>query len=291
MNNIDSIILGDNQFFGVNHMSQDKGMQTYEKFKDLSEIKKVLYYAMDNGVKGVMFSTHPAIYSITDMIRADSVLKNNFSIYVNVPYIVKYIRMISEMGAYNTVKSMLVGKTFVDKIKYIMHSGYNIVTNDYLGITNRLIDVELAPFHGLNIKAVFLHNVLSDLVLGYDMIDVLRNFDNYISKKFGAMPAYGTLNYPMFCDLLDKAEIKKSIIMTAVNKKGFLMNPDREACEKKIKEDLHTVVAMATLASGSLAPEEAYEYLFSLGNIKHVIVGVSSQKHADETFKIIHKYL
>jgi hypothetical protein len=86
---IDSIILGDNQFFGVNHMSQDKGQETYEKFKDIAEIRKTLYYAMDNGVTGVMFSTHPAIYQITDMIRSDPVLRKEMGIYVNVPYIVK----------------------------------------------------------------------------------------------------------------------------------------------------------------------------------------------------------
>ena len=61
MIDIDQIILGDNQFFGVNHKSQDKGRQTYEQFKDTSEIKKIIYTAMDYGVKGVFFSTHPAV--------------------------------------------------------------------------------------------------------------------------------------------------------------------------------------------------------------------------------------
>ena len=39
----DNIILGDNQFFGVNHLSNNKGIKTREKFKDVSEIKKILY--------------------------------------------------------------------------------------------------------------------------------------------------------------------------------------------------------------------------------------------------------
>ena len=57
---IDPIILGDNQFFGVNHMSQDKGRASYEKFKNLDEIKKTIYFALENGVKGLFFSTHPS---------------------------------------------------------------------------------------------------------------------------------------------------------------------------------------------------------------------------------------
>lgn len=53
---IDRVILGDNQFFGVNHMSQEKGRESFNRFRDIGEIKKVLYMAMDNGIHGVMFN-------------------------------------------------------------------------------------------------------------------------------------------------------------------------------------------------------------------------------------------
>lgn len=291
MINIDPIVLGDNQFFGVNHMSQDKGNATCEKFKDISEIKKILYSALDNGVKGVMFSTHPAIYEITDMIRSDERLRNELSIYVNVPYIVKYISMVTEMGVYNTITKMLEGQSTTSKMKYLLNGAFNVLSSDYLEIVNRLIDVELNPFHDLNVKAVFLHNCLTDLALGYDMVEVIKSFYNYIKDKYKVIPAFGTLNYPKMCDMLDKAGIEEALIMTAVNKKGFLMNPSREAYEKKLKYSKHSVMAMATLASGRILPEEAYEYIYSLNNIKSVIVGVSSKEHADQTFNILNKHI
>jgi hypothetical protein len=53
--NIDNVILGDNQFFGVNHMSEEKGRQTRERFKDIVEIKKIMYIALDLGVTGAFF--------------------------------------------------------------------------------------------------------------------------------------------------------------------------------------------------------------------------------------------
>jgi hypothetical protein len=288
---IDSIILGDNQFFGVNHMSQDRGKETYEKFKDVAEIRKTLYYALDNGVKGVMFSTHPAIYQITDMMRADPVLKKELGVYVNVPYIVKYVSMVTEMGVYRTVKTMLQGQTIPQRMKYVATSGYNVLTRDFLGITHRLIDVELIPFRGLAMKAVFLHNCLCDLILGYDMAMIIESYDGYIRKKYGTIPAYGTLNYPLFCRLLAKAGIDNAVVMASVNKKGFLMNPSREACEVAMKNHNHTVLAMATLASGSIRPQEAYEYIRALGTVRHVVVGLSSQGHAEETFRILHATL
>lgn len=291
MINIDRIILGDNQFFGVNHMSQDKGRASEQKFKDINEIKRMLYYALDNGVKGIMFSTHPSIYQITDMMRKDPAIKKEFNIYVNVPYIVKYMTMINKMGAYRTIKQVLCGQSLGEKAAYMCKAGWNVLTGNYLKITNRLVDAEMNPFYGLNVKAIFLHNILCDLALGYNMINVIKNFHDYIQKKHGAIPAFGTINYPRFCKLLADANIPEALVMTSLNKRGFLMNPSRIATEDAIKKTKHTVLAMATLASGSIPPREAYEYVFSIPGIKHVVVGLSSKEHADETFKILRKYV
>lgn len=290
MLDIDQVILGDNQFFGVNHMSQDKGRATYEQFKDLNEIKRILKYGMSKGVKGVMFSTHPNIYQICDMIRAEDELRENLNIYVNVPYIIKYVSMVTEMGMYNTIKTMLRGKSGKGKAKFLLETGANVMTLNHLGVLERLIDVELAPFYDLNIKAVFLHNALCDLILGYNMKEVAVAFDKYVRKRYHAIPAYGTLNFSAFAKFLDECGLQNSLVMTAVNKKGFLMNPSRDQVVQDIARTTHTVLAMATLASGRLLPEEAYSYLAETA-VKNVVVGLSSQKHADETFGIIQKYI
>lgn len=286
---IDKLILGDNQFFGVNHMSQEKGKQTLDQFKDIGEIKRILYYSMDKGVKGVFFSTHPKIYEICDMMRADDKLKNNYNIYVNVPYIVKYVSMVTEMGIGETIKKV-IRENQKGKIAYVLKTAGNVLTLDHMGIIKRLIDAELSPFHGLKVKAVFLHNTLCDLALAYEMGDIFRMFDEYIRREYKAIPGYGTLNYPQFSAFLNEIGLNNSLIMTGVNKLGFLMNPNREECENSIMKKEHTVLGMATLASGRLKPKEAYEYIADLG-LEHLIVGLSSKKHADETFGMIQEYV
>ncbi len=290
MMKIDQVILGDNQFFGVNHMSQDRGHETYEQFKDLNEIKRILDYALDKGVTGVMFSTHPSIGNICDMIRADKRLRENMNIYVNVPYIIKYVSMVTEMGMYETIKSVISSQKGKKRLPFIAKSIWNAFTLNHMGIFERMIDVELAPFHGLNVKAVFLHNALCDLILGYHMTDILKGFDRYIRKKYHAIPAYGTLNLVSFLELLDEAKMPESLVMSGFNEVGFLMNPSREACEHTVKTTRHTVLAMATLASGCLKPEQAYSYLEKVG-IKNVVVGLSSKTHADETFACIENHI
>ena len=39
---LDRVIFGDNQFFGINHMSGDKAQALAEKFKDLKAITDVI---------------------------------------------------------------------------------------------------------------------------------------------------------------------------------------------------------------------------------------------------------
>jgi len=51
MEKIDNIIFGDNQFFGINHMSQEKAQQLSEKFFDPNNIYKVYDIAFDCGIK------------------------------------------------------------------------------------------------------------------------------------------------------------------------------------------------------------------------------------------------
>ena len=287
---IEPILLGDNQFFGVNHLSPEKGRFMEERFKDVSEIKKIMYYALDNGVRGIFFSTHPSIYQITDMMRSDATLKK-MSIYVNIPYISKYVRMLSEKGMVNTVKTMLLGKKGIaPKLGLLVRSGLSLVSGNYLEIANRLIDIEMGPFYDLNVKAIFLHDALTGLVLGYDMINVIRDFHDYISRHYRVIPGFGTLNYPLMANILEQANIKQALVMCAVNKKGYFMNPTKSACEEAFGRHFHTILAMSTLAAGSIKPDEAYEYIASLGTVRHIVVGVSSKEHANETFRIARKY-
>ncbi len=290
LSNIDPILLGDNQFFGVNHLSPEKGRMTEERFKDITEIKKILYYAIDNGVNAVFFSTHPLVYQITDMMRSDPALRK-MAVYVNIPYISKYVRMFSEKGLEETVKTMLLGeKGLFNKAKFIMRGGLSLLSRNYLDLANCLIDVEMGPFYDLNVKAIFLHDALTGLAIGYDMVNVIRNFHRYISKRYQAVPAFGTLNYPLMAKLLEEAGIERTLVMCAVNKKGYFMNPSKDSSVKEFSRHSHEILAMSTLAAGSLKPEEAFEYIASLKTVKHVVVGISSKEHADETFRIARKY-
>ncbi|MEL7519399.1 MAG: hypothetical protein AAFN48_10640, partial [Pseudomonadota bacterium] len=68
---IDRIVFGDNQFFGINHMSQDKAQDRAERFAKLDNVMGVYDHAMDAGVEAIMLNSNDRARAICDAFRAD----------------------------------------------------------------------------------------------------------------------------------------------------------------------------------------------------------------------------
>jgi hypothetical protein len=63
------------------------------------------------------------------------------------------------------------------------------------------------------------------------------------------------------------------------------MNPSKEECESALSTISGcNLIAMSVLASGYLSLSEAIDYLTPLPNIKGVVIGVSNESQARETF-------
>ena len=54
MTRIERLLFGDNQFFGVNHMSEEKARAQLMRFKDNEAIIEVLDIAYDAGIRTFM---------------------------------------------------------------------------------------------------------------------------------------------------------------------------------------------------------------------------------------------
>ena len=66
---MDRILFGDNQFFAVNHLSDEKSRAQSIQFKNDSAIIRTLDYAIDAGINTFMCTTHDRISSICDHIK------------------------------------------------------------------------------------------------------------------------------------------------------------------------------------------------------------------------------
>lgn len=280
---MDKVLFGDNQFFAVNHASDEKARAQSIRFKEDKAIMKVLDDAIDLGINTFMCTTHDRITNICDILRANPERYKNFNIYPCMPYAHKYANAVTELGIIGTIKQYVPGNLFGTFAK----GGMAFVNKDFIKLVELLIDAEMKMFKGINTPVIFIQNVIVDMVLGLKMYDVFKAYDEYIRKKYNVEPGYITMNMPALLDVLNSLGIENPIICSSINKIGFRMSGGIELYEKYLQERQFRPIAMQVLAAGALRPKEAIEYLGKFPNIKSVLFGASSKGHIQETKELI----
>jgi len=284
---MDKVLFGDNQFFAVNHASDEKARAQSIRFKEDSEIIKVLDQAIELGINTFMCTTHDRIANICDYMRGNPTQYKDFEIYPCMPYAHKYANAVTELGIMGTIKQYVPGNWIGSFAK----GGMAYLSKNFIGLMELLIDSEMKMFKGISTPVIFIQNVLVDMILGLKMFDVFKEYDTYIRKKYNAEPGYITMNMPALLDTLTGLNIENPIICSSINKIGFRMSGGINIYEKYLREKQFRPVAMQVLAAGALRPKEAIEYLSNFPKIESVLFGASSKGHIDETKKLIEQSL
>jgi hypothetical protein len=282
------ILLGDNQFFGVNHMSEEKARMQFMKFQKTSAIIEVIDAAYSEGIHAFMCTTHERISEICRHIQENSSRYQEFEFYPCMPYAHKYVNAVTEFGMLGALHRFIPNDGAVSAF---FKGGMSILKKDVVGISELLIDAEMKMFSDLKTPVIFLQNVVTDLLLGLGAIDGFRIFFDYIRKKYGAEAGFITMNLPRLLQALKKAEIENPIVCSNINKAGFRMCGGIAQYEETIATQEFRPIDMSVLASGALRAEEAIEYIGRQPQIKSVVFGASSPGHIQETKRLIDKYM
>lgn len=280
---MDRVIFGDNQFFAVNHASDEKSRMQALRFKDDQAIINVLDQAIDMGINTFMCTTHDRIATICEHFRKDPARYGDFKIYPCMPYAHKYANAVTELGILGTIKQYVPGNF----IGTFAKGGVAFLNKDLGKFMQILIDAEMKMFHGIKTPVIFIQNVLVDLILGLGMVEVFREYHDYIRSKYDAEPGYITMNLPTLLDALETVGIQNPIICTSINKIGFRMSGGQARYEETIKAQRCQLIAMQVLAAGALRPEEAIDYIGSLDGVDSVLFGASSKNHIEQTKSLI----
>jgi hypothetical protein len=283
---MERILFGDNQFFAVNHISDEKSMAQSIKFKEDAAIIKTLDYAMEAGVQTFMCTTHDRIANICEIIRNNPEKYKDFKIFPCMPYAHKYANAVTELGIAGTLKQYVPGNFFGSLFK----GGVAFLSKDYLKIMELLIDAEMKMFKGINTPVIFLQNVITDMLLGLGMKDVLIAFHQYVEKKYDAEAGFITMNMPKLLAVLEEGGIKNPIICSSINKAGFRMSGGKALYEETLRTKKFRAIAMQVLAGGAVSPKEAMEYVCKLPNIESILFGASSRTNINETTSLIHQF-
>jgi len=284
---MERILFGDNQFFGVNHMSEEKARAQSIRFQDVGAIVDVLDAAYDEGIRVFMCTTHERIRDICDHVRNNPGRYENFQFYPCMPYAYKYANAVTDYGMIGALKRFLPED---GAIGAILKGGMSVARKDLQGLAELLIDAEMKMFDGLRTPVVFLQNVVTDLLLGLGFHEAFRIFAEHVKNRYDAEPGFITMNLPKLLDVLDALAIENPIVCANINKIGFRMCGGVAAYEKMIATRRFRPVAMSVFASGAIPPREALEYVCRQANVRSIVFGASSRGNIRQTKQLIDQF-
>jgi hypothetical protein len=285
---MDNVIFGDNQFFAINHMSEDKAQAQAERFRDTASIVEVVDVAYACGIRAFMFNTHDKVREICEYLRANRSRYPDLRLYPSLPYAHKYANAVNEKGLVAALNDFLFAdRSAMQVLGTLTRSGKSMVQRDLMEIMKLLVEAEMRMFRGLDVQAVFLQNIVTDLLVGFGVTAVIDEYARFVRKRYAVEPAFNTMNLPSSVDMLLAAGVENPIVCASINKAGYLMSPQREACEWAIREKPFRPVAMSVLASGAIPAREAIQYVADLGKVEAIVFGASSRAHIEQTLGLI----
>jgi hypothetical protein len=283
---MDRILFGDNQFFGVNHMSEEKARQQGMRFQDIKAVIQVLDDAYAENIKTFMCTTHERTAQICDHFRANAEKYPGYKFYPCLPYAHKYANAAAELGILGAVRSFLPQD---NALGALLKGGMSLATKDVEGLAQLLIGAELKMFAGLDTPVIFLQNVATDFLLGLGFDAAFRMFADCVRERYGAEPGFITMNAPLLARSLEKVGIQNPIICANINKIGFRMCGGMQAYDELITQGRCRMIAMSVFASGALPAQEALEFVCKYPQIESIVFGASSRRNIAQTKQLIER--
>ena len=270
---MDRLLIGDNQFFGINHMSEARARAQAIQFQDTQAIIDVLDIALDYGIRTFMCTTHERVAEVCEHMRRNPARYADYQMYPCMPYAHKYANAVTEYGMLGAVRQSLPSESLLSAA---LRGGKSLASRDVEGIITMLVDAEMSMFEGISTPVVFLQNVVTDLLLGLGFLDAFRIFADHVRAKYDAEPGFITMNLPMLLDALDEVSVENPVVCSNINKIGFRMSGGIEAYEQAIDSRRFRPVAMSAFASGAIPPREALTWLKEHAQVESIVFGASS---------------
>ncbi len=280
------LILGDNQFFGINHMSEERARAQAIQFQDDAAVIDVLDAAVAEGITGFMCTTHDRIARVAAHVRAHPGAYRDFVFYPAMPYAHKYANAVTEDGMLGALQRFVPGEGAVGRL---MRGGLSLVRGDIDHLATVLVDAEMAMFDRLTTPVVFLQNNMVDLLLGLGAHDAFAIFDRHVRARYGAQAGYVTMNLPRLLPVLDRLGISDPIVCTSLNARGFRMGGG-DTIGAALRRYRCRCIAMSVFASGALPADEAIAWVCAQPNVESIVFGASSGRHIRATRDLVEQH-
>ena len=289
-----ALLVGDNPFHSISHLSQDRTRLRDKNIVLPEHAADLILCAVNNGANGFMFSVSETTLSILRTLRKRELIAR-IGLYAIVPYAYEYVKMSTQVGGIPGLAQKVCWRMILSRNLKTMTTGLvGFLKSDPMPLLKTYLAYELSKMKSsagkrCKIECLILHEVLTDLGLAMNLESLFKSYIEHV-ENFGIVPGFNTVNFAYLVERFNEwnIDVSKLAIVAPFNKVGFQMVPSREKCEQTLKGlGQPTLIAISVLAAGYLKPPEAVEYIASLPNVKGLAVGVSSEKHAQETFRLM----
>jgi hypothetical protein len=262
---VKELLLGDNPFVGVSHLSQEKAREETRKATPENKAR-VIEAALDGGATGFTFSTHQDNLELLDYLHANNRNElKRMNYYILVPYAQSYVRRANVEGTPALMKSTLRNMFYKPSaILDLLGAMIFLSPERFLEL---FIRMELSPYLRIlpkeNVKAILLHEVLSELIIAFGLINVVKYLNEGLRGRLGVHFGLETRNFGHLHKYIAKTSYCPEYLMTPFNPLGYQMAPNRELVEDAV-EDLGRrvkIIAISFLASGAVSLDKAIEYV------------------------------
>jgi hypothetical protein len=272
------LILGDNQFFGINHYDLNKGIKTKELFSDVSSIVEFIRRAQELGLDGFMINSNRKGY---DVVKNYTKI-NNEEIHYSIPYPHKYSSLVNEDGMLSLLKYFLkntsVSNLFISLPRFVF-------TRNLKYLMPLVISLEI-PSNLPKGSTVYMQNIITDMLIGMNRFDILETFAKILRNK-GYKPGLITLNPVKLDSLIIKSRILNEGDVTVcfnINYDGFNVFPSKSVVEKFVKRNHeYKLMGMSIFASGGANISTSIDYIKAL-DLDYVVFGSSKLENIQSNF-------
>jgi hypothetical protein len=287
------LLVGDNPFHGISHMSEDRARARGSEISSAKYAADLVSNSLESGANGFMFSVSLTTLSALQIVceKADN---KSLELHAIVPYAYEYVRIATHLGTLGLGKKLTKEILMSGNISAVVSGLKYVVTMDPVDLLKTYIKYEKKRIFSAigkkqKLTSILLHEVITDMVIALDLDWFVKSYIRFISKM-GIKPGFETRNFSYLVNKFKDWEIDFSQIelVSSFNKVGFQMNPSKNSCEEALAAIPECeVIAMSILAAGYINLTEAADYVENLPNLKGLVVGVSKEKQALETFSFL----
>lgn len=293
---VKEILLGDNPFLGVSHLAYEKARAERSEAPDLEAKARVLIAGLEGGVTGYTFSTHQVNLELLEYMSKrypEALARLNY--YMLIPYAQGYVRRANVYGTVGLAKSVL--RDIV--LKHPADFAISILTLNISKLASLFIGMEAKPYLKIlpreRVKAILLHEVLTELIIAYDLEELLHELKRYVEKKLEVGFGLETRNIGQLKKYLEERGIWVEYVMTPMNPLGYQMAPSKEEAEEAIielGEQGVKIIAINILASGAVSLEDSIRYLEPFKEeVYAVAYGTTKPQRAGENALLLNQRL